>query len=178
MALVVCACDSGASTVDGGSGKGGSAAGGAAGTDSGGAGGGAGGRAGSAGTDGAGAGGTSGRGGSSAAGGVGGGLGGRGGAAGGIGGRGGSSAGGGAGGQGGGIACGQTTCVRGQSICVFSSGGAGTRGGSPYNCRDIPAACGSQPTCDCLCAEMCRPIGTFDPCMCTDPSTGLICILG
>jgi hypothetical protein len=76
--------------------------------------------------------------------------------------------------------CGTTkTCVRGQSICVYSPAGAGASGTDPYNCQDIPSACPDPPTCACLCTELfCRPIGDFNPCLCTDPSTGLSCIRG
>jgi hypothetical protein len=118
-----------------------------------------------------------GAGGAGTAGGGGSGTGMAGGGAGGASGDGGMSGRGGASGAGG--LCGTTPCVPGQSICVYSPAGAGASGSSPYSCKGIPPACGNAPTCECLCFELfCRPIGSFNPCVCTDPSMGLTCNRG
>ena len=83
------------------------------------------------------------------------------------------------------VACNSTvSCGAGFSYCYSSINVGGTGGaGSPpppppsYSCQPFPAACGAQPTCDCLCQNIC-PKG-FNQCFCYgSPPTRLDCQRG
>ena len=52
------------------------------------------------------------------------------------------------------------SCTVGVSICygsitVGGMGGSGVMPSPSYSCVTVPAACGAQPTCDCICKNMC-----------------------